>query len=406
MSSVFITGIFIFNFFNYLFQLVSARFLGPAFYGEVGAILSIMYLFTIPSEIIGTSIITFGSKLKVKKQFGKLKSFFKFSIKTTAIFFSVSTLILLLLTPLISNFLKLSSTIPLIIFFIFILTMIPTLTNRAFMQTSLKFTSLSVNIVAESLLKFSLALLFLFLGFKITGIFVAVLMAGLITAILSFIPIRKIFSYKAKKINTKKILTSSKSISLILIGITAMYSVDILLAKHFLLPEQAGFYAALSLFGKTIFFGSFAVIKVMFAQLFEKSKLEKRKLVLKALSLLILGSAIALFVFLIFPAQLVTLLLGKEYLPMAKYLFKFGLAMTLFSISYLIAHYNISKQSKKGTIIFPVFALIEIILIILMSQSLASITNAILITMSLLFVVTIVLPGIKKIGEILKNEIS
>jgi O-antigen/teichoic acid export membrane protein len=403
MSSVFFVGIFLFNLFNYLFQIAAARFLGPVLYGDVGAITSILYIFSIPSEVVNTIIVRFASKFRVEKKFGELRGFFNFAIKNVGILFSLIILCFFILTPAISNFLNLSSPVPLLIFFLFLFTMIPIKTNRGFMQAGQQFSALSFNMIVQSILKFFLSILFLYIGFQINGVFAAILFSGIVTAGISFIPLRKIFKYASKKIDGKKILSNSKSISFILIGITAMYSIDIVLAKHFLSPEKAGVYAALSLLGKMIFFGSFAIIKVMFSKLFERDAVEKRKLAIKAISLVVFGSGIALGIFFFFPQKLTLLLLGNEYIEVSKYLFEFGLAMTLFSLSYLIVHYNISRESTRGTFIFPLFAAVEIILIVLFSQSIGSITHAIFLTMSILFVFTIVFPYFKRIRKILSD---
>ena len=402
-SSIFFTGIFLFNILNTLFNIIAARGLGPILYGELGAIASILYLFSIPNEVIGTLIIKFASKFNAEKKFEKLKSFFLFSTKVVTIIYISIILSLLLLSPFIISFLKLSSSTYLLLFLVYLLVSIPLISNRAFMQALIKFKSLSINLVAESALKCLFTICVLYIGFKLNAIFVAIIISALIVALTSFIPLRKIFKYSYEKINTKGILSNSRNISFLLIGLAALYSFDIFLAKHFLLPVDAGNYVALSLLGKTIFFGSTAIVKPMFAKLFEKDASEKRKLALKAASLVALGSGVALIGFLIFPNLIVSLLFGKEYLQIAPYLFKFGLAMSLFSFSFLIAHYNISKENKRGTLIFPLFAVIEIVLIYFMHNSIGEITLAMLITMSGLFLVTIIFPIINKIYRGIKK---
>ena len=63
--------------------------------------------------------------------------------------------------------------------------------------------------------------------------------------------------------------------------------------------------------------------------------------------------------------------------------------MSLFSIVFLIIHYKISKDDGLGVMILPAFFIVEIVLISLMSQSIASITHAITLTMSSLFLVVV-----------------
>ena len=65
----------IFNVLNYVFQMSMARLLGPADYGILAVLMSIVYIFGIPSEAIQTVITRYTSKLGIKKENGKIRIF-------------------------------------------------------------------------------------------------------------------------------------------------------------------------------------------------------------------------------------------------------------------------------------------------------------------------------------------
>ncbi len=402
-SIALLIGLLLFNLFNYAFQIVVARKLGPSLYGEFGAIISVLYLFSIIGEIINTFVVKFASKLKSEKRFSEMKGFFVDILKKVMFGYLVILISLAILSPIIAGFLKLNSILPVILLLIYLVNVAPLLINRGFMQAFLKFNSYSLSIVIEAFFKFLLAVVVLYIGFKVNGVLIAIIFSGLLTVILSFIPIRQLFLYKTKKFDSKIVITKSKNMFIVLAAITAIYSIDIFLAKHFLAPTDAGLYMALSLLGKSVFFGSFAVVKAMFPKLSELDLHEKRILALKAFSIISAGIILVLVAFFVAPEQIVGLFFGESYLGMAKYLFEFSFAMSLFSIVFLIIHYTISKDENFGTIILPSFLIVEIILINILNTSLASITHAMFITMTSLFITTATVIAVRGLRNALKS---
>ena len=74
--SNFITGGLVF-----LFHFFIGRYLGPASYGIIGVILSIVYVFNVPLTTIQTGIANFTAKFKAKDKFQEINYLFKSSIK-------------------------------------------------------------------------------------------------------------------------------------------------------------------------------------------------------------------------------------------------------------------------------------------------------------------------------------
>src|SRR3989344_7271245 len=113
--SNFITGALVF-----LFHFFAGRFLGPAEYGVVGVILSIIYIFNVPLTTIQTGIANFTSNFKAKNKFEEIKYLFESSLKRLSIFGIIVLGIFLILSPLAAWYLKIK-IIPLIILAPFIL---------------------------------------------------------------------------------------------------------------------------------------------------------------------------------------------------------------------------------------------------------------------------------------------
>ena len=63
----------IFNFLNFLFHFSMGRLLGPSDYGTIAVLMSIIYIYSVPTEAIQTFISRYTSKFNLKKEYGKIK---------------------------------------------------------------------------------------------------------------------------------------------------------------------------------------------------------------------------------------------------------------------------------------------------------------------------------------------
>jgi len=170
---------------------------------------------------------------------------------------------------------------------------------------------------------------------------------------------------------------------MLLLVITAMYTFDVILVKHFFEPVTAGLYAAASLLGKIIFFASYSFSWVMFPKIAEAySKGEEYKHIFrKSLLLVSILVAIAVFVYWLIPDLVVGLLFGVEYLAVTDLIAPFGLAMGLFSIAFIVTNYYLSTNRTKFIYVLAAFAILEIAAIWFFHQTLEQVVNILLATM-------------------------
>ena len=103
---IFFTANILFGVTNYLYNLVVARILGPAEYGHVAALLSLVLVLMIPSQVIMTVAMKFSSRFRAqerKDQVSALLSTFSFYLFLVGL---VSFVIFFLLSPAIARFLN------------------------------------------------------------------------------------------------------------------------------------------------------------------------------------------------------------------------------------------------------------------------------------------------------------
>lgn len=402
--TLFITNI-IMGFFVFLFHFYMGRVLGPASYGVIGVILSIVYVFNIPLTTIQTGIAKFAANFKVKNKFGEIHYLFKSSIKRLFIFGLITLVLFLLLSPFIASYLKID-VLQLIILSPFIIFVLLVPINRGMLQGLQKFKGFGINLISEGTSKFFLGILLVAIGFGVNGAIGAIVLSLVIAFFIGFYPLKSIMSKKIKKFNTKDVYKYSMPVLFMLIGLTALYNIDILLVKHFFTDVKAGHYVAIATLGKILFFGSYSITQVMFPKVSESYTKKKphKHLLYKSLLMMLVFLVPLTLVYFLFSEFIINIIYGEAYLSVANLLGWFAVIMGIFSLIYTIAFYNLSINKTKFLPILILFNLLEIILIQIFHNSLTQIITILLILMSVLFIIMFLQTIISKDGKTLYNN--
>lgn len=170
------------------------------------------------------------------------------------------------------------------------------------------------------------------------------LVLGAIAFLLNLISLKFLL---AKKFNLKKSLPDS-FLSLWPILFFALFlNSDFILAKYLLPAEEAGYYAALSLLGKIIFFSTWVITGLIFNLLKEAKPKNKPFILKRAVILTILISLSFVILYYLFPELIIVISFGFDYLTLAPFLGLFGLTMTLLSLANLLTYYFLVLNPKK-----------------------------------------------------------
>jgi len=375
------------NLINYIFHFFVGRKLGPSDYGVFGVLLSVLYIIIIPLMALQTTISKFVAELEVKNEKGKLSYLFLKSFKRTGLVGLLIGIVFILLSPLMSGFLKIGSVVPLIIIgilmvFIFL---IPVL--RGFLQGLQRFKMLGFTFIIESITKIVVGIPLILLGFGINGAVAGFVLSFFFPLVFVFYSIKKFFKETGEKFSTSEIYKYSFPVLIMLLGLTGLYTIDVILVKRFFDPIDAGYYAALSLFGKIVFFASMSISMVMFPKVSElnSKKADARPLLLKSLIIVLFIGGVASSLYILFPGPILGLLFGKEYLAVKNLLWLFGIFMTVYSLSHVISHYNIALHRTRFLYLLIFFNLLEIFLIILFHKTLMVVALIMVVIMTLLF---------------------
>jgi len=147
--------------------------------------------------------------------------------------------------------------------------------GRGALQGLQEFKKLGVNLALEGFFKLFFGALFVYIGLQVSGAVLALVISFFLPFIFVLFSLRKYLKKRSEVIQIKAIYKYSFPVLLSLLFLTALYSIDVVLVKHFFNGIAAGLYVAASLAGKVIFFASMAVTLVMFPKVTEYNTLKK-----------------------------------------------------------------------------------------------------------------------------------
>lgn len=382
------------SFLNFLFNLFMSRNLLPADYGTLVSLISLMTLSTLPASAVIPTIVNFGASYFAKKDFSMTRGLFLKVTKPFLIFGVFAFAIFFIFTKTISQFLNIQNESLLILTGLSVLLSFVSIANIPLLQAKLEFTFISFLNIVTALLKLSLGILFVFVGFAVGGAMWALFLSSFIPYILTFIPLRFLLNTKMSSphIGFDKLFTYGAPAAFASFGLASFITTDILLVKHFFDPDLAGSYAVLSLLGRIIFFFSAPIATVMFPLITQKhTKNENFHEIFRlSLVLVLLSSAAITIFYFIYPEFVIRLSTKEAYLPVASYLGIFGVFVSTYSLLSITTNFYLSI--KKTAIFLPIIigAILQTILIWVYHQNFLQIILISLAIVSLLLFLLLV----------------
>src|SRR3989344_786161 len=179
----------LFNLLNFIFQFAMARMLSVSDYGTLATLFSIVYIVGIFSESIQTIMTKYSSN---ESNSGKIKNLVKRSLRKSFVFSSAIFVAYLLLMIFFSPLLKIGYSLlalnGLMIFTSFLLPI-----SRGVLQGKKKFKDLGINAIIEAIIKLLLAVVLVFVGWKVYGAIIATVLGAFVSLALSFSMLKPIF---------------------------------------------------------------------------------------------------------------------------------------------------------------------------------------------------------------------
>jgi O-antigen/teichoic acid export membrane protein len=377
----------IFNLFNFFFQFIMGRLLGPEEYGTLAVLITIIGIYTLPGEAIQKLSSNYASKFNIKGEKGKIKDYMIKALKKSSKWSLGLFLIILLISFGLTDFLKINLFLlmgcGIFVFFSFFIPI-----EQGILQGRKKFGLMGFSLMIEALFKLIFAVSFVLLGFQVFGAIFGMFFGSLSGLIFLIYFNEDILSSKREETAFKGIYFESQRYFLIVLIITLMYSVDILFIKRYFAPEVVGQYAAISVISKILFLGTIAVSNVMFPLTNEKyhENKESKKLFFRSLSLTSLLCGGGLIFYSLFSHQLISVLYGREYLSLSIYLPLLGLSFAFLSLSNLTLIYRLSKNDLGKEYLLILVLILEIVFFHLFHRTILEYILVILFSNIIMFI--------------------
>lgn len=384
--------------FNYLYQFSMIRMLGPEDYGILGSLFAIIYLVTFSTSpinmVVSKTIAEHHLKNKEKIKFIYYNTFKKI------IFIGLLILALYILaSPFIASYMNIDDLpgvilVGVIAYFSLIAVLLTGTLNG--MQ---KFVWQNISGLISTILKFSLAVLLVYLGFKVNGALTAIIIGILISLIVAYIPIkRELRKTKQKRINLKSMYYYAFPVFLSSVFFVLIITLDQILVKHFFSSEQAGIYAAAGMIAKMVWFGSSFLIGPLFPKVVELKSKGKDPSSLLTNSLIYISVLVVLGCLILFiaPNFIVRILSGHLYDSAIPLLGLFGVSLGIFSLLQIFMTYNLAAGKFKFIYIFALGILFEVIGIYLFHSTLGEVVKIVLIT-NVFLLICMILFNLKEI---------
>lgn len=390
---------------TYLFHLLMGRLLGPVDYGSLEGLISLNYLLGIPVGVISIVLVKFVSSHKNDKE--AVSVFISGIIRKLSIWGLLVLFIFLSAFPILKNLIKIDSFILILGVGLFSYFGIFFSVFSAVFQGQADFTKLSFLGIFNTWSKLLLAALFVLSGFKVLGAVYSTVLSVILTIIIGYLLSKKYFRFDfSNKDGILKYFQNVKnysfSVFIFHLSTTSLYTTDILLARYFLSPFEAGQYAALSILGKIVYFASSPITMAMFPLISAKfSNGEKYKnIFLLSFLIVILISMSVSGIYFLFPELMIKLLYGKDYLSSAPLLGLFAVFLSLYSFCMVFLNYFLSVSKTKAVLVPFAVALFQICLIYFFHSSIRDIINVNILVSSLLFFILLLLYFLNEKGKI------
>lgn len=409
-SFIVLIGSAIISVVNYVFNLVMGRMLEPVEFSEVVSLLALAVITGVPSATLAKLMTKYTAEYEAKGQTNLINSLDRFITRYSLAIGLIMLLIFWILIPFLSLFLKIEK-LPLFIFSLIFPISFIAASNRGTLHGLQKFIPLSVTGIISVTLKLILAILFIILGFSVSGVMLALIIGVFASYLYGFIKVKSYFRLVQKKdakvqVDWKDIRSYGSIIFWTSLLLALSLSIDVILAKHFLSPDLAGQYSALSILGKIVLYGSGVFVTVMFPMVSAShtNKDGKEKEILKiSLGIVTVVSILVLALFTVFPEFVIKMLFGVKYLSVAPYLGWFGLAMVFYTLATLFVNYFMAAHEKKFVYPFACTVFLQVVLIVLFHQNILAITMSMLAASFLMLVSMVV---VYRFGRLKSSEPS
>ena len=387
---VFFCGSMVVAVFNYLYHPILSRMMDIESFGEVQALISLFLLFSMVIGVFRTIVINIVANAQEIQEKQELILMLQ---KAGLYVVSAFSLLIILFSQQLKSFFNFHSVYPFIsLAILLVLTLFFTF-RSAILQALHKFKEVSIANIYLSAGRLIFAIVLVYIGWASFGAITAIVLAQFLALIyvysktsdhlMSLAKVKVRITSRIKKELSYAFLVFSATL-----GVTFLYSADVIIVKHYFPADQAGFYSGIATIARIIFFLTGSVAGVLISHIkIENPAGENKKALIKSLFLVGgLGGAV-LLTFLIIPDIVIKVLIGQRYLVYASLLPRLSLMLFAVSVINVLFFYYLALRKYFLAIIAISSPLIVLTLSYFRHDSLLQIVNNFLWTSVLVLII-------------------
>lgn len=366
---------------NYINNMLNARYLGPAGYGEIAALFSYTAVIAVPMSIVTTFILQRISAVspETKISYARSVEIFFWTKMRRWWFVVVLPFLLIPFIPWITNLSLFTSVIliPYVLFSFF----------SSFYSTSTQglrlFFLISIVGFAVGFIRLAGPIL---VGFGVDGI-ATVLICIFLSSVGSFVgyyflfrkkvPIGSNDAYPITKKRIFHIISNPYFFTLSLSTLATIFftNVDIIFVKKFFPSVEAGIYSSWIICSRILYYIIGPLLSVGFIIFSdEKNKAQTRIAFITSFTLIILGGVANYIVYRWFGKEFILTVFGGRFTPAVAYLGQASIFAFLFSYLFFLNNYFLARR-KKIVLVVPIAIPLYIIALFMFGKQLSAVMN-------------------------------
>lgn len=376
------------SFFSYLLQFALGRFLSVEDFGAFNALLSLTYLISVPTTILGTPLVKIVTELAATHSFKKLTALY---VKVILVAFGIGSIffaVLYFMRFIISANFKLNDTVLVTLFGLVAMVNFIGIIIPSFLQGLQRFKAFSFFTVVGSFFRLLIPFGLVFLGLGLRGVYLGFLLTAVVSFTVGYFLLKKNltqFENTDLTAHYVKIMLFSLPVVLLNFGMAILNNIDSILVKQNFSELEAGYYAGTVTMGKIILFGAGAVTTVMFPKIaaLYTQKRPYGNIFRKLLGIQVLAVAAAGGVFAVFPKFFTVLFFKDRFIHSVGYLPLFSLFMCLYVLLNFMTLFLLAIEKKWAFACVAAGAAVQYVMILTLGSDiyqviLASISGTVL----------------------------
>ena len=365
---------------HYGYQISMGKLLSVVEYGELGAILSLMLLLTLPASAIDLLItrVTIASQTVNGSQRFPLKGILTIALVSGGFF----SLVVIAAAPLLKNILDIDNLSLFVLLALAVLSSYLLASGWGLLRGRHRLLLLSSTMVLYPVLRIIFGILLVTIGLKVFGAFLATLLAIIAVASIAIQrgltlfpdPPQSSLGETDAEIIKSQTVRSIRAYSLMSLGVAFVVivvgTIDIIAVKALADPEEAGLYVMASAVGKgglTVFTSIGLLIFPQVAARHEMGESSTGLLYRALIVGILLLIPFVLAVWLTAPT-LISLLFGREYLDGTNILRWYVVAIAPFALITTIARYYLALGDRRAVISLLAFSIALVVVFVFTAE--------------------------------------